>query len=405
MAGVRARTTEIRAVVAALLSLVPIAGLTNYSLPFYLQVLTARGVPLALASLGTSVMFVVGALASLVVGRLLGRIDPRTALLAGGVLGAASVGTFGQVRGIGLSYLCYAGMGSAFLSLSTLPLTTAVIRLTAPQNRPAALAASTTGISLGGVVAAPLLVAVSARTGPAAATALAAAVILVLVSGAALLLPRSAPPAATMRQKPPTRPPRYLRQPAFWLVGATFTTFLVGQIGALTHLLRLGTEHGLTIASLLIPTVTGTAVLVRFVTAAALRKVGLWRWTVAVLLCQACGLLILAPAVGPAAALVGATLVGVGVGSAPLLMPLTQVDAFGIDDFPRLNARVGLLAAVGQAVGPVILSLMRDLTGNYAPAYVTAALFTVTASVLASITGRFVATHGRTVTERCPDRA
>ena len=383
---------EKRVVLAAFLCLVLIAGWTNYSLPLYLAELTARGIPLSHAAAGTSVLFVAGALGSLPVGRALARVEPRMMVLAGGLVGGLSVAGIGQVHAEVPALLCYAGMGLAFIALGTLPLTTAVVRVTTPRSRPGALALSTIGISAGGVLAAPVLSWLSGRWGAGPAAVLCGVVLFVVVTATALwLMPRApvlvGPEAASAS---PGRATHYLRRRSFWLLGAAFAVYLTAQIGSLTHIVRLGNEHGLPVAGVLVPTVTAAAVLARFATTAALKVIPLWRWTWLVFVAQAVALSVLAATTGVAGALSGAVLLGFAVGCTPLLMPLTQIDAFGSIDFPRISAGLGIFAALGQAVGPVLLAVVHDADAGYGTAYLLAAALSLFGAVLAGLTGQLV---------------
>jgi MFS family permease len=403
-----------RVVLGSLAILLVMAGGAYYSLPVYLQHLTAdRGLPLDQVSAGTSVTFIVGAVVGLFVGRIVTGSDPRPTIVAGGVIGGVSVAAIGQVTEVWQAYCANAGMGIAFISCGAGPVTVAVLRHADPAARAATLALSSMGISMGGVVFSPIASYACNHFGFSVATPfLGLAVVVVVTLSVVLLMPPSPPPprpepvvapaaaaydvypesaARDARLALPADIPyaRAVRSRLMWLMVASNGLFFAAQIGSITHVVRLCSERGLGVSGVIVAVITGTAVAARFVASAALRRVPLWTWALVVFVCQGLALVVLALAQSTVAVLVGALLLGLAVGNAPVLTPLVVVETFGMLDYPRIFSLQQIVTSLGQGVGPVMISVIHDAAGGYRAGYLSVAGVNVLAIVLVVITGHY----------------
>jgi MFS family permease len=387
--GRRALSDQSAAVVALLIVLTVLAGCSNYSLPVYLQHLTAdRGLPLSGVSAGASVFFLSGAIVGWPMGRVLMRVEPRTVMLAGGVVGGVALGFVGQASALWQLYVCYVGMGVAFNAAGALPGFTAVLRLAPPHQRARSLAIWSIGLSAGGFVLTPLAVVLIDHIGLSQATAVLGA-LWVTANGAAiaLLMPRTRPPrrrharlsdaivddGAPFDDATHVSSAEAMRSLTFWLLVVAFFLFLAAQIGSMTHLVRLAAERGMVRGAWLVPVVTACAVLARGIGSFALRHLSIWTLSCGVFAVEALATMTLAFAYSWAALFTGAALLGMAIGHTPLINPLLLVEAFGVREYPRIAAVHQLLAAVGLGAGPIVVSLVYGSTsgdwGGYRAGY------------------------------------
>jgi predicted MFS family arabinose efflux permease len=376
-----------RVLIACFVILCVSAGLNYYSLPVYLLHLTRDGLPLAAVSAGTSVSFLSGACSALLVGWVLRRVGPRPFLIAGGLLAAVALVAIGHTRSLPALYLAYGALGVAFMGCTMLPITTMVVQLFPQRRRASALALATLGNSMGGVLVAPVMAVLIDHSGLRTAGVVAGATLagLVLVASTLILPAR----LRTARRHDPVergtgaeQPAMYglslhavFRSPTFYLLVGAFFLFQGMQVGSVTHLALVGQERGFAAPELLVSVTTGSAVLARLIATRALRKATVWGFSAVVFAVEALAMVLLAVS-GPIAAVLiaGAALLGLAVGSTPLILPLTQVDAFGSKEFARFSPVVGIAAATGQALAPVVMSAIHDSAGNYLPACLLGAI-------------------------------
>jgi MFS family permease len=406
-----------RVTLASFLVLLAIGGGTNYSLPIYLQHLTAdRALPLAAVSGGTSIVFMVGSFTGLAVARYVTLRDPRAVIVVAGLVGGASIAGIGQATTVWQAYLAYAGMGISFIAMGVGPVMVAVLRHADSGNRPRTLALSTVGISLGGVIVSPLAVLGIERLGFSGATVIVGLLVAATVTGAVLFLMPPSPPGPAPEQPGGEADTtesvdavgyldvvrdvpygRALRSPAMWLTVAATAFFFCAQIGGIAHVVRLSTERGLPVAGVVVAVITASAVLARFVGSWVLERVRLWRWVVVVLLIQGVALLTFALGRSTAWVIVAALLLGVVVGNSPIIGPLMVVETFGMQDYPRIYAVQQIVVSVGQGVGPVLISVIHDRLGGYQAGYLAVTLASACGCLLAVLAGRAAARVPRTL--------
>jgi MFS family permease len=406
-------------VVALLITLTVQAGCTNYGLPLYLDHLTGeRGLPLSGVSAGTTVFFICGAVAAAPMGRILMRVEPRTVMILGGIVGGVSLAFLGEIRELWQAYLCYAGMGVAFTAGGFLPASTAVLRLTPPKRRTRTLAISSVGLSAGGFVVTPVSSVLMDRLTFASATlVLGAAYLAITVAVIWLLMPVIGKPvrhpvaaleatggeSPELREVAPERDvsfARALRSSGFWLLVTAFVLFFAAQIGATTHVVRLATDRGLGAVAWLLPVVTFSALGGRLIASLALRRLSLSALIGCVFAVEAMANLAIAFASDVRWLMTGAVLLGIAIGHTPVMQPLALVEAFGVRDYAQIASIFQLLAAAGLGTGPIIVSLVHDGTsgpwGGYRAGYLVLVGCAVLALVVLGTAARSFAAVSRT---------
>ena len=118
-----------RVVAGSFIVLTVSSGLGFYGLAVYLNAFNnERGWPVASISLATTLYFIVGGLTGLLVARIIARRDVRIPIVAGGLLGGASLAVLGHVQERWQLYAVYAVFAFGFSGAGLIPVTTVVTR-------------------------------------------------------------------------------------------------------------------------------------------------------------------------------------------------------------------------------------------------------------------------------------
>jgi MFS family permease len=248
------------------------------------------------------------------------------------------------------------------------------------QRRAAALSLAFNGASVGGVVLVPLWIWLDQHAGLIAAAVLIGGAAAGSIAVLARLYLRPTPEdlglapdgvAATEKATPsmtgtPLPRGRLVRDRRFVTLTLGFALALFAQVGLLSHLVALlSPSVGTAVAGWMVSATTVMAVAGRTILGFTIGAADRRLMTVANLLVQAVGVVLLAVAMHPALLLVGCLLFGVGVGNLVSLMPLVVHVEFEPVDTTRV---VALVIAVNQAVfsfAPGIIGALRDLGGDY----------------------------------------
>lgn len=401
------------AVRGAFLVLFAVGGVTNYSLPIYLDHLTSdRHLGLSGTSAATGAFYIAGSTVGLLLAKRINRSDPRRFIIGGAVVGGLSVIGIGQTTQLWQAYLTYAGMGISFLACGLTPAMVIVLRHADPRRRVTTLAIASMGISLGGAAVSPLTAWLIDSVGLSiAGLVLGCALALVVVGIAGFVMPASPPPATadapamtdvatrrsgdiTMREAVRTR--------AMWLLAVANAFFSAAQVAAVAHLVRLGVERHLGIASLLVAVTTASAAAARFIGSAAMQRIPLWTWTIALFALEACSMALLALGTSTWVISLGCVLLGQALGNTAVIFPLLVVDTFGMRDYVRIFAAQQAVTAVAQALGPATLSLAHNQTGGYRGGYLAVTGINVIALVAILAARRAASTLHRADQPRGP---
>src|SRR5262245_29199373 len=171
------------------------SGLAFYNLPILLAAFVAeRGFPVALASSATATFFIAGGIGGIVAGRLVDRIDARLVIAAGAVLGALALASVGLLHEPWQLFAFHLLFGLSHGTAGLVPVTTVIARWF-NARRSLALSIGSTGLSLGGIVVAPVVALAVERGGLAAAAPWMALAMLVGIVPVALLVVRGSPQA------------------------------------------------------------------------------------------------------------------------------------------------------------------------------------------------------------------
>lgn len=380
-----------RVVTGCFIVLATASGLGFYGLAVYLNALSKeRGWDVSSISLATTWFFLVGGVAGVGIARLIARYDVRIVLVAGGVLGAASLTALGQVTAKWQLFLVYGVFGIGFAATGMIPVATVVTRWF-HRRRSVALSVASTGLSVGGIVFTPAAKWLLDEYGLAAGTPwLGLAFLLGIVPFALWLvvpdpadvgwLPdgeRAVPRAAGA--PPPSvdgTPYRDAIRTRFF-VGVTvgYVLALGSQVGAIQQLVKLVEERSdAATAAFATLVLAATSVVARLVGGRVVTSVPMTAFTASLAALQMVSLVSLAFASSTPAIFLSIVLFGMTIGNILMLQPLLIAERFGVRDYPRILSKAQLYGLTGTAAGPLLLGWLHDNAGGYEVAYVGAGM-------------------------------
>lgn len=160
-----------------------------------------------------------------------------------------------------------------------------------------------------------------------------------------------------------------LRSVAFWVMAAITVLSAFSENGLVTNLAAILTEHGITAqsAALALSVRGGAGIIGRLCVGFLLDRFSPQRMQTFILILSASGTLIIAFAGTSAIALVGAALLGVGLGSEADVAPYLLARYFGRKHFSVLYGLTWTAYAVGGGIGPVVVGHLYDRAGSYEP--------------------------------------
>ena len=360
-------------------------GLGFYGTGIYLVELRAQhGWSIGLISSAITMYYVLSAGLITFVGDAFDRFGPRAVVLAGAVALGGGVIALPWLRTPWQLFVAFAVMALGWAAMSG----AAVNAIVAPWfevKRGLAISLALNGASAGGVIMAPLWIALIGALGFAGASVVVVGgLCTVLGPLAALYLYRgpaeiglrpdgSAAPAAAHRTHGaalrPTPRGELIRSLRFWTISVSFALGLVAQVGFLTHQVAylsplLGTGR----AALAVTITTIAAIVGRVGTGLFIDRVDRRLASGVNFAIQAAALAILMRADSATPLYLGCALFGLGVGNAITFPSLIVQTEFLKQDFNRV---VSLIVAINQmtfAFGPAILGWTRDRWGSYSVA-------------------------------------
>lgn len=376
-------------------------GLGFYGLSVYLKELKdARGFSVGWISAATSLFFVVGGVVGLAVARLIERRDVRIVIAAGGLTAGVALALLGQVRTVWQLFLVDTLLAIGNAGCFLVPGTTVVTRWF-HRRRSVALSIASTGISVGGLIFAPLASTLIDRVGIGEASLILGVVWMAVVVPAAVFV---WPDPAARGQRPdgddaepgvvdaePEGVPyeEAIRSRFFRSLVIAYVFGLTAQVGALIHLFnRVSDDLGKGVAGAAVLCVALASVVFRLIGGVVAERVSLRRLTVAMFVIQGLSLLVLSAGSSAAVLLFGSVVFGATVGNTLMLQPLLIAEAFGVRDYARIYSLNMLWTTLGVAGGPFVLGVVHDVTGGYSAAYVIAALLSIVGAIALASRGR-----------------
>jgi predicted MFS family arabinose efflux permease len=159
---------------------------------------------------------------------------------------------------------------------------------------------------------------------------------------------------------------------AFWLLCSITILSAFSENGLVTNLAAILTDHGITAQSAALAlSVRGAAGIVgRLCVGFLIDRFSPQSIQTFILIVAASGTLILATAGTATGALLGATLLGIGLGSEADVLPFLLAYYFGRKHFSVLYGLTWTAYAIGGAAGPMFIGHLYDRGGAYHPRYI-----------------------------------
>jgi predicted MFS family arabinose efflux permease len=188
---------------------------------------------------------------------------------------------------------------------------------------------------------------------------------------------------ATVREALGSRP--------FWIVVAVLFLYSVAQNGALTHLVALLTDRGVSPAraAAALAAMGGASLVGRFITGWLLDRFFAPRVTLGLLTTAAAGTLVLSGAHSFGAGLFASILIGLGTGGEADVTPYILSRYFGLRAFAMLYGFTWTAYAIAGAIGPVLMGWVFDAVGSYETLLIVLAGSTLGAAALMQLLPRY----------------
>jgi len=315
------------------------------------------------------------ALVSPLIGILLDRFPPRRIILPGILIFAVALAALSRLTSnIVLFYAVFFVLGLVANATAQFAYTRTVLTWFS-SHRGMALALLLTGSGVGSIVIPPLTEWVIQHYGWRNG--------FLLLSGIAILgfpltawLVRNRPEAAVVRAEHAADTGMTVKQAlqtaAFWILAFITILSAFSENGLVTNLASILTRHGVLVATaaLALSVRGGAGIIGRLGIGFAIDRVSPERIQSLVLALAAAGTLILAFASSTWTALLGALVLGVGLGSEADVGPYLLARYFGRRHFSVLYGLTWTAYAIGGATGPLWIGHLYDRAGAYLPRFI-----------------------------------
>ncbi len=315
------------------------------------------------------------ALVSPLIGLLLDRFPPRRIILPGILVFAVGLATLSRLTPhIVQFYLTFVVIGLVANTTAQFAYTRTVLTWFT-SHRGFALALLLSGSGIGSILIPPLTEWMIQHHGWRSGFLLLGGIALLGLPLTALLV-RNRPEAAIVRaehQADKGMTVRVaMRTTAFWILAFITILSAFSENGLVTNLAPMLTQHGLlaATAALTLSVRGGAGILGRLGIGFAIDRVSPERIQTLVLALAATGTLILAFAGTGWVALLGAAILGVGLGSEADVGPYLLARYFGRRHFSVLYGLTWTAYAIGGATGPLWIGHLYDLVGAYLPRFI-----------------------------------
>ena len=315
------------------------------------------------------------ALVSPLIGILLDRFPPRRIILPGILVFAVALATLSRLTPHILQfYATFFVLGLVANATAQFAYTRTVLTWFT-THRGLALALLLTGSGIGSILIPPLTEWMIQHHGWRSGFLLLGGIAILGLPLTAFLV-RNRPEAAIVRAKHASGTgmtvAQALRTAAFWILAFITILSAFSENGLVTNLASILTQHGVLVATaaLALSVRGGAGIIGRLGIGFAIDRVSPERIQTFVLALAAAGTLILAFAGSAWTALLGAAVLGVGLGSEADVGPYLLARYFGRRHFSVLYGLTWTAYAIGGATGPLWIGHLYDRAGVYLPRFI-----------------------------------
>lgn len=384
------------AIACSLLMMVGV-GVGYYGLPIFLKPLKdAHGWSTAQVSWAPAIYFCVSGLTAAIVGPYVDRYGPRRFMLIGSLINGASAAMIGIVNELWQLYVVYFVFAVAFGMSSNIAVN-AILARWFIRRRALAMSISFTGVSLGGVILAPIASRLIDVGGLELATPILGALVIItsipVIIGVIVFDPREVgmlPDGDTAASAPPPAQQALLaaqmrtwtraeavRTIGFWGILVAFLLVLIAQTGYVVHQVtfledRLGSRSA---AAFTISVTAFGSIIARLAVGIFADNVDRRLLTVILFVVQATAILLIIHTDSIAATWALTLVFGLTIGNVYMMQSLLVGEIFGMVSFGTVFGLISLAGQVGSGLGPIGVGIIHDATGGYTvPFTITAAL-------------------------------
>ncbi len=356
-------------IVAAMLVVQTVSsGLGFYNMSVYvLEFSQALSAPLASLSFAVSLFFVTGGIAGIYVARQIGRVDIRWIMIIGAFIGGLTLAGMNLATEVWHLYLLFALFGAGNTGVSLVVATTLITRWFPGPDRSIALSIASTGLSLGGVVFTPLTAYLFNTQGVFETMPWLGLAFFLFTAPVAWLVVRLPDEVQAFEVAAGSETWSYhaaVRTRFFILLATGYVLCMGAQVGGIAHLYgRVEMLGGYASASIAVQVLSVCSILGRFAGGVIITRVPIRYFTLAMLLMQCVGVVVIGMAPSADIAFVGTALFGLSVGNLLMSQPLWLAEAFPGELYPRVFALANALSVIGVALGPFVMGLSVDAVG------------------------------------------
>ncbi|MGH2607672.1 MAG: MFS transporter [Tepidiformaceae bacterium] len=376
-------------------------GVGYYGLPVFLKPLQDdHGWSTTQVSLASTIYFCISGLTAALIGPYVDRRGPKTLMLVGTLINGVSAAFIGLVDQLWQLYAVYFVFAVAF-GMSSAIAVNAIMTRWFVRKRALAMSISSTGVSLGGVVLAPVAAKLIDIGGLELATPILGALVIVVGLPVVLLvvaftpqemglLPdgdsTEAPPAARAAMAAQMRQwsrSEAMRTVGFWAIFIAFLLVLVAQTGYIIHQVsfleeRLGSRSE---AAFTLSVTAFGSIVARLVVGIFADGVDKRLLTVVLFVLQATCILLIVHTTSVAATWILTLIFGFTIGNIYMMQSLLVGEIFGMVSFGAIFGLISLAGQVGSGLGPIGVGFLHDQTDGYTVPFTITAILTYAAAV------------------------
>lgn len=381
------------------------SSLGFYGMGVYLNAFSKEfGWKISSLSIATTFFFLIGGLWNMVVARIMAKYDVRYLIYGGAVVGAGSLFMLGQVTQKWHLFAVYAVFAIAWSSSGLTAATTVVTRWF-HVGRASAIAAASSGLSVGGIVLTPFVKKLIDAQQMSGASKWLALIWLIGMSLPAYLFIRPDPHSLNWMPDGEPKPDNHvvdlpgtpmavaIKTKFFWVVTIGYVLVMGAQVGAIQQIVKLVEERTTAgTAALATSVLSGASVVFRLIGGRIIPKFPLAKFMVFIAALQGTGIILIGQMENTVLLFLSIGLFGAMVGNVLMMQSLLIAQRFGVKDYARISARSQLVSLTGTAIGPILIGSIRDSAGNYTVPYLVAGCLSLVGAAIFTQSGPAEAT-------------
>ena len=378
-------------------------GVGYYGLPIFLQPLKEEhGWSTTQVSWAPAIYFCVSGLTSAFIGPYIDKYGPTRFMLIGTVVNGISAAFIGLVSELWQLYFVYFVFAVAF-GISSSIAVNAIMTRWFVRKRALAMSISSTGVSLGGVVLAPVASVLIEAGGLQLATPILGLLVLIVALPVIVLVIAWDPADMSLFPDGDSKPPdraaplrkgmafqyriwsrkEAMRTVGFWAIFIAFLLVLVAQTGYVIHQVtfleeRLGSRNE---AAFTLSVTAFGSIVARLIVGIFADGIDRRLLTIVLFVVQATSILLIIHTDSVAATWVLTLIFGFTIGNIYMMQSLIVGELFGMVSFGAIFGLISLAGQAGSGIGPIGVGFLHDQTGSYTVPFTVTAMITYFAAV------------------------